>query len=247
MYPDTDKPPMVLSKRKKVYYSATFVKVRGNEYLAAAKRKDGCLYLWDIGSKTLKKVFDPKLPSEQTHKRMVICKIDESTIGYGEVNSSSDGSRRVFVLNTDSEQFTFTSTLRLTTPSNIWDMCYTEVDSSACLLLCIPIDNRVMAMEMVGGKTRWEVGKKQMGEQFKPWSICVDQNDTVYVADFRRMIHLLSAADGSVIKQINGTNYGITNIFTVRFHDEHLFIEHTPNSPREKYAISKFKEIDGHQ
>ena len=157
MYLNTDKPPVVLSNTTQ-YCSATFIKASNKEYLAAACYDDGCLYLWDIESKTAKKVFDPKLPEDQDDKGMNIFRINENTIGYGETRYSSlDQSKRVFILKTDSEQLTLSSTLRLFTPNTIWDICYTEVDGGTpCLLLCIPHGQCVMAVEMIGGKTKWE-------------------------------------------------------------------------------------------
>ena len=126
MYPDTDKPPLILSNHK-TYGSATFMKISGKEYLAATD-EDGCLYLWDVESRTSRKVFDPNIPIDKVHKYMNICKIKGSNIGYGEVCTSSDGSRRVFILQADKEELTLSSTLRLFTPDEIFDMCYTEVD-----------------------------------------------------------------------------------------------------------------------
>ena len=38
-----------------------------------------------------------------------------------------------------------------------------------------------------------------------------------------------------------GSYYDIYNIFTVRFHDHHLYAEHKIHNA--KYAISKFKRI----
>ena len=114
MYPSTDKATVILSDSK-VYYSATFVKVLGKEYLAASCREDGCLYLWDIESKTCKKVFDPKLTKDQKDKRMNIFTINDDTIGYGEASASPDGSRRIFILKTDTENIALSSTLRLFT------------------------------------------------------------------------------------------------------------------------------------
>ena len=241
MYPGTDKSPTVLSN--KLHSSATFVKVSDKEFLAASCLDDGCLYLWDIESKTPKNVFDPKLPKKQ-FKYMNICKINDNTIGYGEVNVSPDGSRRVFILKMNTQELTLSSTFRLFTPDNIWDMCYTEVDGGTpCLLLCVPLAQRIMVVEMIGGKTRWEAGKEQIGEEFFPWSVCTDQNDCAYVADFtQNMVHLLSATDGAVIKRFDPLNDSVWNIFTVRFHDEHLYVEH--KIPGLKYVISKFKEID---
>ena len=100
-----------------------------------------------------------------------------------------------------------------------------------------------MAVEMIGGKTRWEVGKEQIGEKFRPYSICTDQHENVYVADLgQNKIYLLSASDGTVLKQFDGRNFGIRDLFTVRFHDQHLCVEHYQGGPNPNYVISKFKE-----
>ena len=242
MYPDADKPPVVLSYDA-IFWSATFLNISGKEYLAASCDGDGCLYLWDIELETSRKVFDPLLSSEQRFKWMNIFKIDENTIGYGEVFRSPDRSRRVFILSTKRKELTLTSTLRVFAPKNIHDICYTEVDGGTpCLLLCVPNDNRIMAVEMVGGRTRWEAGKQQMGENFYPWSICSDDNNIVYVTDYwENRIHLLSADDGSVIRSIDVHDYGMKNLVAVRFHDQHLYVEHYTN-PGLKYAISKFRK-----
>ena len=236
MYPDTDNAIVILSDSK-VYYSATFVKVLGKEYLVASCMDDGCLYLWDIESKTSKKVFDPKLPKDQNDKVMNIFTINDSTIGFGEACASPDGSRRVFILKMDTEEIT--STLRLFTSKIIFDMCYTEMEGGTpCLLLCMP-ESSVMAVEIVRGKTRWEAGKQQMGEKFFPCSICTDEDNTVYVADYHQIkIHLLSADDGSVIRSIHTRHYGMWNVAAVRIRDQHLYVEHRS---RDRYVISKFK------
>ena len=100
-----------------------------------------------------------------------------------------------------------------------------------------------MAVEMIGGRTRWEAGNQQMGKSFSPSSICTDQNDCAYVADFgQSKVHVLSATDGTVIKRFDGKYYGLFDLFAVRFHDQHLFVEY--KIPGSKYAISKFKEND---
>ena len=241
MYPETDKPPAILSKDTR-YRSPTFVKISGKEYLAAACVEDECLYLWDTESKTSKKAFDPKLPKDLQYKLMNICKLKDNTIGYGEVDASPDGSRRVFILKTDKEEMILSSMLRLFTPDAIWDMCYTEVGGGTpCLLLCVPLAQKIIAVEMVGGKTRWEAGKQQMGEEFKPWSICADDDNTVYVSDYKQnMIHLLSAEYGSVVTSINLLHYGIVFPFGVSFQDQCIYVEHL-YIPGQKYAISKFK------
>ena len=244
MYPKKDKSTVFLSTSR-VYRAATFVKVSGKEYLAAACIDDGCLYLLDIESKTsktLKKVFDPKLPSEQPYKDMNIFNINENTIGYGEVCISPGGSRRVFILKTDTEKLILSSTLMIFTPRNILEMCYTEVEGGTpCLLLCVPWANQIMSVEMIGGKTRWKVGNQQMGEKFKPWSVCTDEDNTIYVADFKQnMIHLLLAEDGSFIRSIDTRHYGMWNLVVIRIHHQHLYVEHNTD-PNDKYAISKFE------
>ena len=245
MYSDTDESPIILSKDK-IYRSATFVKIKGKEYLVAASDENRCLYLWDIESRTSRKVFDPKLPTDEI-QYMNIFQIDDTTIGYGEVYDSPYEGRRVFILKIDIDEWTLSATLKLFIPGYIWDMCYIEVDGATpCVLLCVPYDNRVMAVEMISGKTRWEAGKEQMGEEFWPWSICTDEDNTVYVADFcQDKIHLLLATDGSVIKQIDvGGFYGINNIVCVGFHNQHLYIEWKLHTEKvKKYAILKFKQI----
>ena len=247
MYPDTDKPPVILSNTA-TYSSATFVKVSKKEYLAASCNEDSCLYLWDIESKTSKKVFGQKLPSEQRSNYMNIFEINGNSIGYGEATAAPDGSRSVFILKKDPVEMIPSGILRLFTPNDIWDMCYISLqDLTACLLLCMPSGPRVMMVEMDDGRTRWEVGKQQMGEEFYPGSICTDDNDTIYVADYGQdKIHLLSATDGTVIKWFDLFYFlQIQNIFTVRFHDQHLYIErkiHTENV--QKYTIMKCKQIE---
>ena len=151
MYPGTDISPTVLSNDK-TYRSTTFVKISRKEYLAVCD-EDGCLYLWDIESKTSKKVFDMKLPSEQRSGNMNIFKIDDNTIGYGESRASSDGSRRVFILKTEKEGLTLSSTLRLFTPNDIWDMCYMEVKEVLHVFCC------VFHIHALSWRWRWSVVK----------------------------------------------------------------------------------------
>ena len=244
MYPDTGKAPVILSSDT-IYRSATFVKIGGKEYLAAACQEDGCLHLWDTELKTYRKSFDPKLPMDKRKKSMNICMIDDNTIGYWEVYPSLDESRRVFILKTDTgENWTLSEILKLFTPEDIDDMCHTKMlDGTPCLLLCIPHAHRIMAVDMEDGRTRWEAGEEQMGDTFKPWSICTDQNDCAYVADYGQdKIHLLSASDGTVIKRFDvGGFYGFLHMFYLQFHDQHLYVGQ--KIPKQKYAIMKFKQI----
>ena len=153
MYPDTDKAPVILPSDK-TYRSATFVKISGKEYFAAACDEDGCLYLWDIETQTSQKVFDPDLHKDKVHKRMIICKIGENAIGYAEVFASLDDSRKFMILKMDpAEYWTHSATLKLFTPDDMYDMCHTELsDGIPRLLLCFPHANRVMAVELDSGE-----------------------------------------------------------------------------------------------
>ena len=118
-------------------------------------------------------------------------------------------------------------------------------DGNASLLLCVPYYYRIMAIEMDGGKARWEVGKKHMGEKFNPWSICTDgtnDNHIIYVADHNQnLIHLLLPEDGSAIISIDLHRHGILHPFTVRDHDEYLYVEHYKSSG-DRNLITKLKK-----
>ena len=247
MYPKRNEPPLALSDDK-VYLSAIFLKISGKEYLAAACKEDGCLYLWDIDLRTSKKVFDPKLPEDKFFKDMVICKIDGNTVAFAEKCPLVDGSRRVFIIKTDTDQWILSAMLRLFISGNIHDICCSKAEGGANQLLhCQLNDSQIMAVEMGSGKTRWGLGKEWMGNEFEPKSICADDDNTLFVADWGQdKIHVLSATDGTGIKCFDvGSYYDINNIFTVRFHDKHLYIERKILTQKfQKYAILKFRLIE---
>ena len=132
---------------------------------------------------------------------------------------------------------------------DIEDMCYMKTaDGAACLLLNCPVDYSVPdAVEIVGWRIKWKVGKKQMGEEYLPSSICTDGNNTVYVADWvRPRIHILSREDGSVIRSINLKPYGIRRPTCIDVWNEHIYIGHMDKSVK-KYQISKFTQRAGYR
>ena len=108
--------------------------------------------------------------------------IDERTVACVAEGSSSDGSHKIYILNTDSEKFTLSSTLLLKVAGDITDMCHVRTtDGTPCLLLSSPFSGVfIQCVEMVGGKVRWQLDKQQMVELFCPWSICTD-GSTVFV------------------------------------------------------------------
>ena len=240
IYPDTQKPPLILTTNKSHRF-ATFIKSFDREYLATATIIDNGLHIWDINTKSSRKISNSLLPVRTYASSIFV--VDNKTVGYGEANPACDKSFKVSLVNTesDTEEQWPSSSLTLSTKSGrICDMCHIKMsDGTACLLLCFHKHRCVQAVEVIGGKIRWETGRHQMGF---PLSICTDENNTVYVSErngFR--FHVLSGEDGSVIRSINLWPYGIYNLLCVRFQKEYLYMMHKKfDGP---YAISKFSII----
>ena len=147
---------------------------------------------------------------------------------------------------TNTQPWSLSSMLMVRGVLGIADMCYMKTtDGTACLLLSCLLDNDIQAVEIVGGRIRWKVGKEQMGKKCFPGSICTDENNAVYLPDFfHHRMHILSGEDGSVIRSINLKPYGVIHPSCVRVHDQSIYISHLDESQK-KYEISKFsKSID---
>ena len=105
MYPGTDKLPLILSRDDR-YLSAIFVTISGQEYLAAASEDGICL--WNLADNTSKVVY--KFNETGLWSLFVI---DERTVSC--VNESRwDSLGKFFILNTDSEKFSFSGMLQVT-------------------------------------------------------------------------------------------------------------------------------------
>ena len=204
---------------------------------------DENLYLWDISKGTSTKKFDPKMHESKFKGKSQIFVIDDKTIGYAKTPSNK--CFRVFFINTEEDtqgQWPCTTLILSTNVRFISDMCYIKMsDGTPCLLLCSYFDHCVQAVEMMGGKIRWEKGEQQMG---LPLSICTDKDNTVYVIAFvLSRLHILSGEDGSVIRSINLRSYGVRFPRCVRVHDKYLHVMHEVYD--KGYAISKFcRQLD---
>ena len=232
MYPGTDKPPLVLSRDGK-YRSALFVKISDQEYLATASKDE--IRLWNPANNTSSVVYKFKEENDWD-----LCVIDDRTVAYVAEHTSSNGFNNIYTLKTDTEMWTLSSTHSVKMNASASDMSYVKTtDGTPCFLV---IDNRVelvQAVELVGGKERWQVGQQQMGKFFHPWSVCTD-GSTVFVADFvQHQLHLLSVEDGSVLTSINLYQIDIDFPSCVRLQGEHLYIGH---GDLNTYCITKFNK-----
>ena len=231
IYPGTDKPPLI-SPGEDEYATALFITISDQEYLAAGTGDK--IVLWNLEKNTLHVAF------QFTHRKGCwhLCAIDERTIACSD--QSSDGFSEIYILNTDSEKFKLSSTLRIEVGRAVVGICYVKTaDGTPCLLMICPLNNVVKCVEMVGGKVRWQLSKEQMGRDHYPWSVCTDGN-TVFVPDLaQRRLHLLSVEDGRVITSINMYPFGIYLPVCVRLQGEHLYIGHV-NEKGDTYCIAKF-------
>ena len=240
MYPGTNKPPLILSNDGH-YTSPVFVIISNKEYLAAASKD--VIHLWNLDRNKSSIVY--KL-SEINNWHL--CVIDKRTVACVGKETASDGFNKIYLLNTDSEQFTLSGTLRVKAElsgtlrarasEEITNMCYMKTaDSTPCVLLSFTFRGLLQCVEMVGGKVRWRFGKQQIGEQFLPWSVCTD-GSTIFVADIAQSrLHLLSVEDGSVLTSIYLLPLGIVYPGCVRLQGEHLYVGHPKTGT---YCISKF-------
>ena len=222
IYPNLNKQEFGLTENK-LYSSAVFIQKGNKQFLAAACVGENSIHLWDVEHSTyravyFKRTFEPR--------SMNIFVIDDNTVGYGEAKPTGN-SCKVFILNTDDEKWNLSNTLSFnTTFGYIRDMCYAKTpDGTPCILLCCPHDSCVQAVEMVGGRTRWQCDKQQMGQMFKPWSICPDEESAVFVVDVDRFqFHTLSSEDGSALLSVSLIQCGIMFPFCVRYDDGYVYV-----------------------
>ena len=218
--------PNVLS-HEKFYHSSVFVKMSGQEYLAATCLNTNTVELWDFETQTSSPVY-----TEQTDgMKKNLCVIDDRTV------ACQDGSSKIHIIKTDSGEWKLGSVVDIEKLMDFEDMCFIKTsDGTSCLLVCCP--GLVMAIEIVGGHIKWSSGEDQMGEGVSPVSLCVIGN-TVCVADAQKhKIHVLSVEDGYHIQSISLNQYGIINPICVRSQDGSLFVEHLDDK-YEKHSISQ--------
>ena len=232
IFPGTDKPPLIMSRDNR-YISPFFVTISDKEYLAVSSR-DG-IHLWNLEKNALSVAYNFK-----EEREWHLCVIDQRTIACAARESASDGFSKIYVLNTDTEKFSLSSTLQLKI-EGITDISYVKTtDGTSCLLLYTRY-RPIQCVEMVGGRVRWQVDKQQMGEFFYPWSVCTD-GSTVFVTDAVQIqLHLLSVEDGSVLTPINLRPFGIRFPSCVRVQGENVYLGHLDEA-RDTNCISKFTQ-----
>ena len=241
LYPSHPTSPVILSSgTERVYVEPVFVKLSGREYLAVPCHSDASIHLWDIKNRTSRVVYQE---GSGRGKHMILCVKDNETVIYAE-REHTDGIHKVYILNTSTEQWSFRATLRLQTGLNyIDDICYVKMaDSTPCLVLCDPLGHSVTAVEMLGGNIRWRLGVEQMGEGFRPYSVCFDDDHNIYVSDVdQQKVYMLSSDDGSMISTVlNARQHGIIYTIWIQIQDSHLYVSHFNDVNERKLVISKF-------
>ena len=234
MFPGTTKHPLILPTDPKLL-STLFLTVSDQEYLVATSNSK--IHLWNLAKKSSSVVYTFK-----EGKDWHLCAIDERTVACVAEEPSADGFKEIHILNTDLEEWRLTSTHLVRMDGfSTGDLCYvkTTTEGTSCLLLnCLSVRS-VQCVEIIGAKVRWLMDEQQMGQSFRPWSICTD-GSTVFVADlFLDGLHLVSADNGLVLTSIRLHPFHIFLPSCVRLQGEHLYVGHM-DEKRENYCISKF-------
>ena len=172
--------------------------------------------------------------------------IDERTVAYvAEKPDSAHHFSKIYILNTDTEKFSLSSTIQMKADGTITDICYVKkTDGTACLLLSYAYTCFVQLVEIIGGKVRWQVGIQQMGGSFHPWNICTDGSTVFVVNALPSKLHLLSVEDGSVVRPISLLSFGHIYPGFACLQGEYMFVGHM-DEKRETYSISKFTKPTG--
>ena len=218
------------------FFSSTFVSFENKEYLAMAYSSTICL--WDFENGATKTVYALEADDKKAFKKL--CVIDDITMACVTFDFL-DGSHRIDIINISTAIWRHGSIIFVEGSGPIRDLCSVK-DSDGCplLILCRPECKMVQAMELVGGRTRWESDKGQMGEKCLPYSVSVDEENMVFVADSsQHKIHLLSADDGVIYMSINLRLHGITKPSNVRVLDQNIYVGYRDRQDRTK--ISKLR------
>ena len=243
MFPqEEDRRPQVLTSAKG-YWSMIALKINGIEYLAASDRNINGIRLWNL-QQNMSRVVYKMQPFQFPVKEMNLCVIAEGMVGYGEVDPSGDGLQQIYVLNTTGpDEWVLGSVVLVHGTRYIIDMSYMKTrDGTLCQLLCCPRDGSVKAIELVGGKVKWQIGKEHLGKDFCPWSICTDGVNKAYVVDLRQQkLHVFSD-DGLVLTSFSLHHYVIWFPSCVRLLNECIYVGHLDVS-KKHYQISRLREM----
>ena len=222
--PGTTKVSQVLESNLEKSFFSTFVNIANKEHLAVAYSSN--IRLWDFKRDEIKNVYEHDTVEKNAFTK--ICVIDDRTVAFATLDYSQDISHRIYILNINATIWSLGSVLMVQGRSIIRDLCCIKaLDGSPLLALCRPEDQLVQAVELVGGRTRWESGKELMGEKCLPYGVSVDKQNMVFVADSsQHKIHLLSADDGLIYMSINVRRYGINRPVNVRVLGQYIYVGH---------------------
>ena len=227
IYPGTSKPPLIFAKDNPCT-SALFRTISYQEFVIAASRDN--IHVWNQARNTSSAAY--KVNEENNFP---MCVIDDRTIACVTEEPSWNGFSKVYLLNTDTEELTLSSTLLLNAIGRITDICYVQtIDGTACLILSFPYDSLLQSVEMIGGKVRWQANGSSC-----PSSICTDGSTIFAVDAVGNKLDLLSVEDGSSITSIRLRPFDVRFPTCVRLQREHLYIGHM-NKKQDTYCISKF-------
>ena len=234
MFPGTTKPPLILPIDQKPL-STLFLTASDQEFLLATSNNR--IHLWNLAKKSCTVVYTFR-EGNNCH----LCAIDERTVACVDEQPSTDNFKEIHILNTDSEEWRLTSNHLVRMDNNsTGDLCHvkTTTDGTPCSLLNCLSARWVQCIEIIGAKVRWLLDEQQMGQSFRPWSICTD-GSTLFIADlFMDGLYLVSIDDGSVLTSIRLHPLHIFLPSCVRLQGEYLYVGHM-DEKRENYCISKF-------
>ena len=241
MHPSKDKPSP--DEPTSGQYSGCPVFVTADKEYMAIYDKHKIIHTWYLENNTQRVVFYFKSKSATPTKPKNLCVIDDNTVALGDVYPATDGTTKVFMFETGVKKWTLRNILTLTTNVQaIPDMCFVKtLDGTPCLVLSCPLDGYLQAMELIGGRMKWQTGRQQKGLGFLPLSICAGRNNTLYVTDPDQCkLYLLSTDDGAVIDSVNLSQYDIVCPVSVRARGEHVHIAHRRAKEKNKWQISSF-------
>ena len=230
--------PIVESGPDQSYRSPILLRQFNQQYLAATSCAEGCIRLWDLQKYTSRIVYDFR----QKHRRRNLCLIDDSTVACYDVDISSNTQCPIQVLDTSTEIWSVKSVLYHKSPRVLlFDMCYVKTsDGTPCLVFCFPYEDCVQMVEMVSGKTRWELDKEKFRNNVSPNVIC--KNDAHPDELYMLTIHEITAIaieDGAFLWSFNLQPIGIYRPFCMRAHEDFIYAAHVKRNG-ETHSISKF-------
>lgn len=208
------------------------------DYLAVHCKDEGTIHLWDIEKQKPETVY--KLPAERRQIYMNLCVVDETTMAYGERESTA-GIANIHMLKVESGVWSDWSTLKVKGGELISDMMSTQIDGTACLVLCYPEEGIVEAIEIAGGDSIWKKGKEELGEHFRPWSFCIDNSNILHIVDLQNTVHHVQCNDGTLLQSSDRSSDKMRSPYIIRTQGDFIYIGYKEKQG-EKFTIAMINE-----